>query len=65
MREWLADVSVTAAATTPGVTRAHLSRILHGHSGISAELWQGMQNGYDLWQAEQAPRPVIERLIAV
>ena len=78
LQDWLADVSVTAAATTLGVTRAHLSRILHGHSGITAdmalrlaaalgtspELWLGMQNGYDLWQAEQKPRPAIEKLVS-
>jgi addiction module HigA family antidote len=58
------------------VTRAYLSRILHGHAsisadmalrlsdllGTSAELWQGMQSAYDLWQAAQQPRPRVLRM---
>lgn len=77
LQEWLADVSVTQAAANLGVTRAHLSRILHGHTGItadmalrlaaglgtSAESWLGMQASYDLWQAEQKPRPAVARLV--
>ncbi len=76
LQEWLADVSVTKAAALLGVTRAYLSRILHGHAGISAdmalrlsdllgtsaELWLGMQSAYDLWQASQQPRPTVQRL---
>jgi len=73
LREWLADVTVTHAAARLGVTRAYLSRILHGQAsisadmalrlstllGTSAELWLGMQSAYDLWQAAQQPRPVV------
>jgi len=76
LQEWLTDVSVTKAAALLGVTRAYLSRILHGHAGISAdmalrlsdllgtsaELWLGMQSAYDLWQASQQPRPTVQRL---
>jgi len=76
LQAWLADVSVTQAAAQLGVTRAYLSRILHGHAGISAdmalrlsdllgtsaELWLGLQSAYDLWQAEQQPRPLVQRL---
>jgi addiction module HigA family antidote len=78
LREWLAGVSVTEAASKLGVTRAHLSRILNGHGGISAEMalrlsaclgssaesWLQMQMNYDLWQAEQKPMPKVERLAA-
>ncbi|SFN84920.1 addiction module antidote protein, HigA family [Formivibrio citricus] len=78
LKEWLEGVSVTDAAAKLGVTRAHLSRILNGHAGISAdmalrlaaclgtspEVWLGMQQAYDLWQAEQKPRPNVERLAA-
>jgi len=53
-----------------GVTRPHLSKILNGRGGITAEmdlrisealgqppgLWIRMQVAYDLWQAEQQPR---------
>ncbi|MDC7691734.1 HigA family addiction module antitoxin [Vogesella indigofera] len=76
LQDWLDGVSVTEAARKLGVTRAALSRILHGHAGISAdmalrlsaalgttpELWLGMQTAWELWQAEQKPRPHIERL---
>ncbi len=76
LQEWLSGVSVTQAAAQLGVTRASLSRILHGHAGISAdmalrlaallgtsaEMWLGMQSAYDLWQAAQQPRPVVQRL---
>lgn len=76
LQEWLADVSVTQAATRLSVTRAYLSRILHGHAsisadmalrlsallGTSAELWLGMQSAYDLWQASRQPRPLVTPL---
>ncbi len=78
LKEWLEGFSVTEAATKLGVTRAHLSRILNGHAGISADMalrlsgslgtsaesWLAMQSAYDLWQAEQKPRPQVERLAA-
>ena len=55
-------LSVTQAAKQLGVTRAALSRILHGHAGISPEMalrlegWLGVENGgrADLWLAQQA-----------
>lgn len=76
LQEWLVDVSVTQAAAQLNVTRAYLSRILHGHAsvsadmalrlsallGTSAELWLGLQSAYDLWQANQQPRPVVKPL---
>lgn len=76
LQEWLVGVSVTQAARQLGVTRACLSRILHGHAGISAdmalrlsallgtsaELWLGMQTAHDLWLASQQPRPLVKRL---
>jgi antitoxin HigA-1 len=76
LQEWLAEISVTQAAVQLGVTRAHLSRILHGHASISAdmalrlsdllgtraELWLGMQSAHDLWQALQKPRPRVLRM---
>lgn len=76
LQEWLAEVSVAQAAAQLGVTRAYLSRILHGHAGISAdmalrlsdllgtsaELWLGMQSAYDLWQAAQQPRALVQRM---
>ncbi|KVW17332.1 LacI family transcriptional regulator [Burkholderia cepacia] len=55
-------LTVTEAASQLGVTRAALSRILHGHAGISPEMalrleaWLGEENGgrADLWLAQQA-----------
>jgi addiction module HigA family antidote len=60
-----ADLSVTKAAEMLGVSRQALSELLNGHAGIStemalrlekmnwstAEVWLGMQQTYDLWQA--------------
>lgn len=77
LQEWLADVSVTQASAQLGVTRAYLSRILHGHAGISADmalrlsdllgtsaaLWLGLQSAYDLWHAAQQPRPLVRRMV--
>lgn len=77
LKEYLGDVSVTAAAIHLGVTRAALSRILNGSAGISAEmalrlsdslgtsaeLWIGMQAEYDLWRASRLRRKKLPRLI--
>ncbi len=67
LREWLTDVSVTAAAKSLGVTRVALSRVLNGAAAVSAEMdlrlskalgttpgtWYGMQADYDMWQAQR------------
>jgi addiction module HigA family antidote len=55
-------LTVTAAAEQLGVTRAALSRILNGRTGISPEMalriegWLGVDRGgrADLWVAQQA-----------
>ena len=76
LQEWLTGVSVTLAARQLGVTRASLSRILHGHTGISADMalrladllgtsaqmWLGMQAAHDLWLAAQQPRVKVRPL---
>lgn len=73
LREWLGDMSVTDAAQHLGVARATLSRVLNGSSGISAdmalrlqaalgtspEMWMGLQDDYELWQASKGKRPRI------
>jgi addiction module HigA family antidote len=78
LKEYLGSISVTAAASHLGVTRAALSRILNGNAGISAdmalsladalgtsaELWAGMQAQYDLWQASKKRRRKLSRLKA-
>ncbi len=74
--QYLEGVSITRAASSVGVSRVYLSRILHGKAnisadmalrladllGTSAELWLGMQSSYDLWLASRSPRPSIARL---
>ena len=76
LRDYLDGSSVTEAANALKVTRTQLSRILNGHSaitadmalrladllGTSAEMWVDMQSEYALWQEMQKPRPVIHRL---
>ncbi|CDG19979.1 putative counterpart of the neighbouring HigB-like protein [Xenorhabdus poinarii G6] len=78
LREYLGDISVTEAAKALGVTRAALSRILNGNTGISAdmalrlevalgtsaEMWTNMQSQYELWQASQQQRPEIRPIFA-
>ena len=78
LRDYLGNVTVTAAALHLGVTRAALSRILNGNAGISAEmslrlsealgttpdLWIGMQSQYDLWQASKNRRSKIVQPLA-
>jgi addiction module HigA family antidote len=77
LREYLDDTPVTSAAKALGVTRTNLSRILHGHTGISAdmalrlaqalqtspEFWLNLQMQYDLWIASQQQRPNIQVLV--
>lgn len=76
LREYIGETPVTEAAQALGVTRANLSRILNGHTGISAdmairlsgsetspEFWLNLQMQYDLWMASQRQRPVIKKLV--
>jgi len=76
LRDYLEGVSVTDAAIALKITRTQLSRILNAHAaitadmalrlscllGTSAEMWVDMQSEYELWQASQKPRPIIEPL---
>ena len=82
MAGWIDDLglSVSAFAMHLGVSRIILSRILHGHAAISADMdlrlsealgstpgfWLQMQTQRDLWQARQraSERPHVERLVA-
>ena len=61
------DLSITKGADLLGVTRNTLSRVVHGHSGISPEMairlekmgwssaraWLAMQSAYELAQARK------------
>lgn len=71
------NITVTSLATHIGVTRATLSRIIHGHQSISPDialrvqdalgvdcgLLLRMQLAYDTWQAQQRLRPKILSLV--
>lgn len=77
LREWLPDgMTVTQAASELQISRVMLSKVLNGKSGVTAgmalrlsawlgtspDLWLGMQTQWDLWQAEQQPKPNIRPL---
>jgi antitoxin HigA-1 len=76
LREWLTEVSVTAAAKSLGVTRVALSRVLNGAAAVSADMdlrlskalgttpgtWYGMQADYDMWQARQRFRAKVRAI---
>lgn len=76
---YIGDRSVTDMAKHLGVTRAALSRVLHGHAGISADmalrlseafgteadLWLRLQAQRDLWVASQKKRTRVRPLPVV
>ena len=69
---WLKDldVSVTAFAAHIGISRVMMSRLLHGHAAVSADMdlrlsealgttpghWLAMQSQRDLWTARQSAK---------
>lgn len=77
---WLEDlaVSVTAFAGHIGISRVMLSRVLHGHAAVSADMdlrlsealgtspghWLALQTQRDLWTAREhaKQRQPIERM---
>jgi antitoxin HigA-1 len=78
LREWLPEgMTVTKAAEELQVSRVTLSKVLNGKAGVTAgmalrlsvwlgtspDVWLGMQTQWDLWQAEQQPRPTIRPLV--
>lgn len=68
------EMTIEEAAKRIGLSRVQLSRILNGHSaitadtairiglftGTSAESWLSGQMKWDLWQAGQKPLPSVE-----
>ena len=77
LREWLPDgMTVTDAAKALQISRVTLSKVLNGKAGVTAgmalrlsawlstspDVWLSMQTQWDLWQAEQQPRPIIKPL---
>jgi len=67
-------MTVSEAASRLKLTRAHLSRILNGHSSITAEMslrlsvalgtspdfWLKMQGQYDIWRAGKNAYPEVQ-----
>ena len=67
------EIEVSEAARRLGMSRSSLSRVLHGHNGISPDLavrleragvstarfWMNLQTNYELSQAEQRTQPVV------
>lgn len=77
LREWLPEnMTVTQAAKELQVSRVTLSKVLNGKAGVTAamalrlsqwlsttpDIWLDMQTQWELWQAEQQPRPNIKPL---
>lgn len=77
LREFLpTDISISEIAIRLGVSRPHLSKLLNGHSsmtagmsiriglltGTSPESWLINQVKWDLWLASQKPLPNVKRL---
>ena len=72
------SLSVSDAARRLGMSRVALSRLLNGHSGISADLairlelasvstarfWLALQMNYDLAKARSHSQPPVTRLAA-
>ena len=77
LSEWLAEVTVTHAAESLGITRAMLSRVLNGASAISADMdvrlsralgtslghWLGLQSDYDLHQAQKRFKSRVRKIV--
>ncbi len=69
-------LSVAQFARCLGVSRVSLSRMLHGHSAVSAsmalrlaaalggsaEVWLELQSRHDLWQARRKLRSVVAKI---
>jgi addiction module HigA family antidote len=77
LREFLPEeMSIGEVAVRLGVSRPHLSRLLNGHTSMTAEMaikvgmltgttpesWLVNQAKWDLWQASQKPLPKVEPL---
>ena len=75
LREYLGAMKVGEAARRLRVARSTLSRLLNGHSSVTAamalrlsdafgneaRLWLDLQQQYDLWRACRRKRPRVER----
>ena len=76
IRDQMGERTVTALAKHLGVTRAALSRVIHGKAAVSAEMalrlqdafgikadyWLAMQSARDLWVASRKKRVKVAAL---
>ncbi len=77
LREFLPEgMTVEKFAQRLGISRVHVSRVLNGRSGISADMairiglltrttpesWLAGQTKWDLWQAALKPAPAVQPL---
>ena len=77
LREFLPeDMTLEEVSQRLGVSRVHLSRVLNGHSAVTAEMatrlalltrttpesWLAGQMKWDLWQVAQKPLPKVQPL---
>lgn len=75
LREFLPEgLTIEEVARRLGVSRVQLSRVLNGHSAMSADMairvglltsttpesWLAGQAKWDLWQAAQKPVPAVQ-----
>ncbi len=70
-------VTITEVASALGVTRKHVSAIVHGRAPVTPdialrlaaafatepELWVNMQAQYDLWTVSKQARPKVKVLV--
>lgn len=69
-------IEVSEAARRLGIARTTLSRVIHGHAGISPDLairleqagvstarfWMNLQTNYELARAQQRELPIVQKL---
>jgi addiction module HigA family antidote len=75
LREFLPEgMTIGEVASRLGVSRPHLSRLLNGHTSMTADMairvgiltsttaesWMSNQVKWDLWQSRRKPRPTVE-----
>ena len=80
LREWLPEqMTVTQAAKELQISRVTLSKVLNGKAGVTAgmalrlsawlgttpDVWLEMQTQWDLWLANQQPRPDIRPMESI
>ena len=80
LREWLPEqMTVTQAAKELQISRVTLSKVLNGKAGVTAgmalrlsawlgttpDVWLEMQTQWNLWLANQQPRPDIRPMESI